>query len=136
MKRLILIIVAIACTCVLVASQTSAPSKRRVVKTGTPNGIFSPAIVSGDLVFTSGQIGLDPKTGQFPEGGFEAQFNQVFPLCQLRPGSKAKDHMVTTRGGKMSFLGRGGSGTGRPADIFMIDLRRLRMLLPERSCGC
>jgi hypothetical protein len=50
-----------------------------------------------------------------------AHFNQVFPQCQLRPGSKAKDHMVTTRGGKMSFLGRGGSGTGRPADIFMID---------------
>jgi hypothetical protein len=29
--------------------------------------------------------------------------------------------MVTTRGGKMSFLGRGGSGTGRPADGFLID---------------
>lgn len=96
MKRLILIFVAIACTCVLVASQTSAPSKRRVVKTGTPNGIFSPAIISGDLIFTSGQIGLDPKTGQFPEGGFEAQFHQVFKNLTgvLEASGSSVDHMV------------------------------------------
>jgi 2-iminobutanoate/2-iminopropanoate deaminase len=96
MKRLTLIVVAIACTCVLVASQTSVPSKRRVVKTGTPNGIFSPAIITGDLVYTSGQIGLDPKTGQFPEGGFEAQFNQVFKNLTgvLEASGSSLDHMV------------------------------------------
>lgn len=96
MKRLILIVVAIVCTCVLVASQTSSNSKRRVVKTGTPNGIFSPAIVTGDLVYTSGQIGLDPKTGQFPEGGFEAQFNQVFKnlTSVLEASGSSVDHMV------------------------------------------
>jgi phage terminase large subunit-like protein len=49
------------------------------------------------------------------------EFSHVFPHCTLRPGSKAKDHMVTTQNGKMSFLGRGGSGTGRPADLFIID---------------
>ncbi len=49
------------------------------------------------------------------------EFAQVFPQCKLRQGSKAKDHMVTERNGKMSFLGRGGSGTGRPADLFIID---------------
>lgn len=48
-------------------------------------------------------------------------YRQVFPRVELRTGSKAKDHMVTTAGGKLSFLGRGGSGTGRPADIFIID---------------
>ena len=96
MKRLILIVVAIVCTCVLVASQTSSNSKRRVVKTGTPNGIFSPAIVTGDLVYTSGQIGLDPKTGQFPEGGFEAQFNQVLKnlTSVLEASGSSVDHMV------------------------------------------
>ena len=30
-----------------------------------------------DLVFTSGQIGIDPKTSQLVEGGFEAQAEQV-----------------------------------------------------------
>ena len=80
MKRLILTFVAIACVGVYVVGQTTAPAsgKRRAVKTGPPNGLFTPAIITGDLVFTSGQIGLDPKTGQFPEGGFEAQFQQVF----------------------------------------------------------
>ena len=80
MKRLVLTFVAITCVGVYVVGQTSAPGsgKRRAIKTGPPNGLFTPAIITGDLVFTSGQIGLDPKTGQFPEGGFEAQFQQVF----------------------------------------------------------
>ena len=51
--------------------------KQKPVKTGPPNGIYTPAIVVGDLVFTSGQIGIDSKTGQLAEG-FEAQFEQVF----------------------------------------------------------
>lgn len=74
MKRMILSVVAVACICGGVDAQTA---KRRAVKTGPPNGIFTPAIVVGDLVFTSGQIGLDSKTGQLAEG-FEAQFEQVF----------------------------------------------------------
>ena len=49
------------------------------------------------------------------------RYGLVFPATQLRKGSKAKDHMVTEHNGKLSFLGRGGSGTGRPADIFIID---------------
>jgi hypothetical protein len=49
------------------------------------------------------------------------EYQRVYPDTQLRTGSKAKDHMVTTRGGKLSFLGRGGSGTGRPADGFLVD---------------
>jgi predicted phage terminase large subunit-like protein len=48
-------------------------------------------------------------------------FQRVYPGVELRTGSKAKDHMVTQQGGKLSFMGRGGSGTGRPADGFLID---------------
>jgi 2-iminobutanoate/2-iminopropanoate deaminase len=98
MKRLVLTFVAIACVGVYVVGQTTAPSsgKRRVVKTGPPNGLFSPAIISGDLVFTSGQIGLDPKTGQFPEGGFDAQFQQVFKNLNavLEASGSSVDNMV------------------------------------------
>ena len=75
MKKLILAFVAITCISVCVAGQTG---KRRAVKMGTPNGLFTPAIVVGDLVFTSGQIGVDAKTGQIVEGGIEAQTEQVF----------------------------------------------------------
>lgn len=49
------------------------------------------------------------------------QYGLVFPRLALRTGSKSKDHMVTEDGGKLAFLGRGGSGTGRPADGFIID---------------
>src|SRR6185369_6592495 len=75
MKKLMLALLAIACLASASAAQTA---KRRAVKTGPPNGIFSPAIVTGDLVFTSGQIGIDSKTGQIVEGGIEAQTEQVF----------------------------------------------------------
>lgn len=36
-------------------------------------GPYSQAIVAGDLVFCSGQVGLDPATGVLVEGGLEAQ---------------------------------------------------------------
>ena len=62
---------------VAMGQAANSGNKRRPVKTGPPNGLFTPAIISGDLVFTSGQIGIDAKTGQMPEG-FEAQFEQVF----------------------------------------------------------
>jgi 2-iminobutanoate/2-iminopropanoate deaminase len=40
-------------------------------------GPYSQAIVSGDLVFTSGQIALDPKTQQIVEGDVRAQAERV-----------------------------------------------------------
>ena len=36
-------------------------------------GPYSQGITSGDLVFCSGQLGLDPATGDMVEGGVEAQ---------------------------------------------------------------
>ncbi len=40
-------------------------------------GPYSQGIVAGDLLFVSGQIPLDPDTGELVEGGFEAQVEQV-----------------------------------------------------------
>src|SRR6185436_7805994 len=92
MRRLMLTVVAVVCLCAVVDAQTA---KRRPVKTGPPNGLFSPAIVVGDLVFTSGQIGIDAKTGQLPEG-FEAQFEQVFRnlTAVLEASGSSVEHMV------------------------------------------
>ncbi len=39
-------------------------------------GPYSQAIQVGEFVFTSGQLGLDPQTGLFPEGGIAAQARQ------------------------------------------------------------
>lgn len=49
----------------------------------TPNapaaiGPYSQAVRVGDTVWMSGQIPLDPATGQLVEGGFEAQVNRAF----------------------------------------------------------
>ena len=39
-------------------------------------GPYSQAIQVGNLVFTSGQIPIDPATGQFAEGGIKGQTRQ------------------------------------------------------------
>ncbi len=49
------------------------------------------------------------------------EYRQVFPHFALRKGSKAKDSLVTTKGGKINFLGRGGAGTGKPSDDSTVD---------------
>ena len=40
-------------------------------------GPYSQAIVTGNMMFASGQIPVNPATGEIPEG-VEAQANQVF----------------------------------------------------------
>jgi 2-iminobutanoate/2-iminopropanoate deaminase len=62
-----------------VHAQNKAAEKRIVKVPGSaPSAApISSAIVVGDLVFVSGQIGLDPKTGQMVEGGTEQQAEQV-----------------------------------------------------------
>ena len=97
MKKVVLagiaILIVIACLVRIADAQT--PAKRRAVKTGTPNGLFSPAIIAGDLVFTSGQIGIDPKTQQMAEG-MEAQLEQVFRNLStvLEASGSSIDHVV------------------------------------------
>jgi 2-iminobutanoate/2-iminopropanoate deaminase len=40
-------------------------------------GPYSQAVATGAYLFTSGQIGLDPATGELVDGGIEAQTRQV-----------------------------------------------------------
>lgn len=49
------------------------------------------------------------------------EFKNIFPKHGMRKGSEAKDLLITSEGGKMAFVGVGGSGTGKPADIFFVD---------------
>jgi 2-iminobutanoate/2-iminopropanoate deaminase len=95
-KKLILaVVLTMFLASVAMGQATNSSNKRRAVKTGPPNGLFTPAIVSGDLVFTSGQIGLDSKTGQLPEG-FEAQFEQVFKnlTAVLDSAGSSSEHIL------------------------------------------
>lgn len=54
--------------------------KRTVVNSPhapAPVAAYSQAIASGELLFCSGQIAIDPKTGQMVTGGVEAETEQV-----------------------------------------------------------
>lgn len=54
-------------------------SKAAIVTDRAPAAIgpYSQAVRVGDLIFTSGQIALDPATGQLVEGGVEAETARV-----------------------------------------------------------
>ncbi len=59
-------------------------SKEAIHSDGAPAaiGTYSQAIKSGNLLFMSGQIPLDPKTMQIVDGNFEARARQVFDNLQ------------------------------------------------------
>ena len=48
-------------------------------------------------------------------------YRQVFPGVELTSGGESKDMLVTREAGKMAFVGIGGSGSGKPADLFIVD---------------
>src|SRR3990172_5937137 len=50
-------------------------TRQAITASGAPGAVgpYSHAIVTGDLIFCSGQVGLDPVTGQLVEGGVAAQ---------------------------------------------------------------
>lgn len=48
-------------------------------------------------------------------------YAQIFPEVTFAKGSAASDRLITEEGGEMAFVGRGGSTTGRGADILVID---------------
>ena len=61
-------------------------------------GPYAQANVLGNLVFTSGQIPLDPATGNLVEGGIEAQTRQVFANIKaiLEEAGSGLDKIVKT----------------------------------------
>ena len=91
------------CLFVLTQSQYAAQkTDRRIVKVPglpVPSVPISPAIVAGDFVFTSGAIGIDPKTGQMAGPGFEEQAEQVLVNLEAvleSAGSNASRVVKTT----------------------------------------
>ncbi|MBN1639800.1 MAG: RidA family protein [Anaerolineae bacterium] len=45
-------------------------------------GPYSQAIRCGDLIYTAGQLGLDPQTGKLVDGGIQAQTEQALRNLQ------------------------------------------------------
>ena len=48
-----------------------------------PKAHYSPGIVSGGLIFVSGQLPMDPATGQVVPGGIEAQTERALRNVEL-----------------------------------------------------
>lgn len=59
---------------------------------------YSQGIVVGDLVFVSGQLGIDPETGQVVEGGIASQTEQVMKnlAAILEEAGTSLDRVVMT----------------------------------------
>lgn len=90
------------------AGEGEGMSERAVVVSGgapAAIGPYSQAVRAGGLIFVSGQIPLDPATGQVVEGGAAAQTERV--LESLR-----------------AILEAAGSGMGRvvKTTVFLVDL--------------
>ena len=48
-----------------------------------PTPVLSPAVKIGDVVYTSGQVGVDPKTDSLAGGGIQEQTRQVMDNIKL-----------------------------------------------------
>ncbi len=61
-------------------------------------GPYSPAVKVGDLIFASGQIPIDPKTGKMIEGDIEAQARRALDNLKvvLEPYSISLENVVKT----------------------------------------
>ena len=75
--------------------------RERVQTDGAPAAIgpYSQAIISGGFVFTAGQIGLNPDTGEIVDGGVKAQAVRVLQNLTAvleAAGSSTKDVVKTT----------------------------------------
>jgi len=60
------------------------PDRKVITSSKAPKAIgpYSVAIQTGNLVFTSGQLGLDPATGNIVPGGIEAETRQALTNLQ------------------------------------------------------
>lgn len=75
--------------------------KKIIVSDKAPKAIgpYSIAVQTGQMVYTAGQIGLDPATGEIVPGGIEAETRQVLTNLQNvleASGSSLGDVVKTT----------------------------------------
>jgi len=67
-------------------------------KAPRPVGPYSQAVISGGLLFCSGQIALDPSTGEMVEGGVDSQTERVFEnlVAVLEEAKMGLENVVRT----------------------------------------
>lgn len=81
----------LSATTLLAATALQAQDRRAIASRDAPKAIgpYSQAIVAGNLVFVSGQLGMDPATNTFVDGGIAEQTRQA--LANIRAVLNAAD---------------------------------------------
>ena len=74
---------------------------KKIVTTSTapaPIGPYSQGVIAGGLMFVSGQIPLDPQTGELVAGGIEVQTERVLEnlMAILREAKLGAENVVKT----------------------------------------
>ena len=84
-----------------------------IATTGAPQAIgpYSQAVRIGNVVYTSGQIALDPATGNLVDGSFELQARRVFDNLRA---------VLQEAGGNFNNVAR--------ATVFLLDLANFQAL--------
>lgn len=77
------------------------PNQREIIHSdNAPKAIgpYSVGVRAGQLVFTAGQIGIDPATGEIVSGGIEAETQQVMQNLQniLKSAGSSLDQAIKT----------------------------------------
>ena len=74
--------------------------KKQIITENAPSAIgpYSQAVSCGQFIFASGQLGLDPATGDFAPGGVEAQARQSLTNLRavLEASGSGMDKVVKT----------------------------------------
>jgi 2-iminobutanoate/2-iminopropanoate deaminase len=75
--------------------------EKTIIKTDlapAPIGPYSAGVAGGPFVFTAGQLGINPKTGNLVEGGIEAETRQALQnLAEiLKAANSSLDNVVKT----------------------------------------
>ena len=92
-KKLLLILCTISFISNNLYSEESKKMSKEIISTdNAPQAIgpYSQAVKTGNLIFISGQIPLDPKTGDIVDGSIEDQANQV--LENIKSTCEAAGH--------------------------------------------
>ncbi len=79
---------------------TSTHEKKVVTSDKAPAAIgpYSAGVSTGHLVFTAGQLGIDPQTGELVEGGIRGETRQALTNLKavLEAGGSALDLVIKT----------------------------------------
>lgn len=79
-------------------TQAQTAAKKALNGVVKPIGPYTPGVAAGDTIYLSGQIGLDPASGQIVEGGTEAQARRVMENLSavLKEGGLGFGNVVKT----------------------------------------